>query len=101
MPGQIDPMAAAQELLKRRSARRSLAAWARLRGFEPAAHHQFIINEIEAFLEGDDDVLLLFAPPGHLADMQADAPKRLLLTQSRRRFESSRRSPQALKCHSV
>jgi predicted phage terminase large subunit-like protein len=64
MPGQIDPRTAAQELLKRRSARRSLTEWARLRGFEPAAHHQLIISEIEAFLEGDDEVLLLFAPPG-------------------------------------
>lgn len=64
MPGQIDPRAAAQELLERRSARSSLAEWARFRGFEPAAHHQLIINEIEAFLEGDDEVLLLFAPPG-------------------------------------
>jgi hypothetical protein len=64
MPGQIDPRAAAQEFLERRSARSSLAEWARLRGFEPAAHHQLIINEIEAFLEGDDEVLLLFAPPG-------------------------------------
>ncbi len=64
MPGPIDPGAAASELLKRRSARRSLAEWARLRGFEPAAHHNLIIKEIEAFLEGDNEVLLLFAPPG-------------------------------------
>ncbi len=64
MPGPIDPGAAASELLKRRSARRSLAEWARLRGFEPAAHHNLIIKEIEAFLEGDNEVLLLFASPG-------------------------------------
>jgi hypothetical protein len=31
--------AAAEELLKRRSTRRSLAAWARHKGFEPAKHH--------------------------------------------------------------
>ena len=38
--------------------------WARYRGFEPAAHHQLIIGEIESFLDSDDEVLLLFAPPG-------------------------------------
>jgi hypothetical protein len=36
----------------------------RYKGFEPAKHHQLIISEIESFLESDDDVLLLFAPPG-------------------------------------
>lgn len=64
MPGQIDSGAAAQELLKRRSARKSLADWARHRGFEPAAHHQLIISEMQSFLKSDDEVLLLFAPPG-------------------------------------
>jgi predicted phage terminase large subunit-like protein len=44
--------------------RGSLTEWAKYRGFEPAAHHQLIIGEIEAFLENDDEVLLLFAPPG-------------------------------------
>src|SRR4030095_7748950 len=38
--------------------------WAKHKCFEPAKHHQLIISEIEAFLEGDDEVLLLFAPPG-------------------------------------
>lgn len=52
------------ELLSRRSIRRSLTEWARHRGFDPAEHHQLIIDEIEAFLDGDDEVLLLFAPPG-------------------------------------
>jgi hypothetical protein len=61
MPGQINPKAAAQELLKRRSARRSLAEWARHKGFEPAAHHQFIISEIKTFLASDNEVLLLLA----------------------------------------
>jgi predicted phage terminase large subunit-like protein len=59
-----DSVAAAEELLKRRSTRRSLTAWARHKGFEPAKHHQLIIDEIESFLGGDDEVLLLFAPPG-------------------------------------
>jgi hypothetical protein len=61
---ECSPEAAAQELIKRRRVRLSLAEWARHRGFEPAAHHLLIINEIEAFLASDDEVLLLFAPPG-------------------------------------
>jgi hypothetical protein len=64
MTDRTDSIAAAEELLKRRSTRRSLTEWARYKGFEPAKHHHLIISEIEAFLAGDDDVLLLFAPPG-------------------------------------
>jgi hypothetical protein len=59
-----DPASAAAELLKRRSIRNSLAEWARHKGFEPAPHHQLFIREIEAFLRSEDEVLLLFAPPG-------------------------------------
>src|SRR4026208_893479 len=59
-----DPASAATELLKRRSIRNSLTGWARHRGFEPAPHHQLFIQEIEAFLKSEDEVLLLFAPPG-------------------------------------
>jgi hypothetical protein len=59
-----DPASAATELLKRRSIRNSLADWARHKGFEPAPHHQLFIREIEAFLKSEDEVLLLFAPPG-------------------------------------
>lgn len=55
---------AAHELLRRRRVRLSLAEWARYKGYEPAAHHRLIISEIESFLIGDDEVLLLFAPPG-------------------------------------
>lgn len=62
---QISRPEAARELLKRRSIRRSLTEWARYKGFEPAAHHRLIINELEAFVFGDEfDVLLLHAPPG-------------------------------------
>ena len=64
MPDRTNSVAAAEELLKRRSTRKSLAEWARHKGFEPAKHHQLIISEIESFLAGDDEVLLLFAPPG-------------------------------------
>src|SRR6188508_467945 len=59
-----DPASAASELLKRRSIRNSLTKWARYKGFEPAPHHQLFISEIEAFLKSEDEVLLLFAPPG-------------------------------------
>ncbi len=52
------------EFWKRRTARQSLTEWARYKGFSPAKHHRLIIDEIEAFLASDDEVLLLFAPPG-------------------------------------
>mgnify|MGYP000966959948 FL=1 len=55
---------AAKELLQRRAIRRSLTEYARYKGFNPARHHRYIINEIEAFLESDDEILLLAAPPG-------------------------------------
>ena len=64
MTDRTNSVAAAEELLKRRSTRRSLPEWARHKGFEPAAHHKLFISEIESFLEGEDEVLLLFAPPG-------------------------------------
>src|SRR5262245_47864702 len=64
MTDRTNSLIAAEELLKRRSTRKRLAEWAKHKGFEPAKHHQLIISEIEAFLEGADDVLLLFAPPG-------------------------------------
>jgi predicted phage terminase large subunit-like protein len=60
----ISPSEAAKELLRRRKIRRSLTEYARHKGFEPALHHRLIIDEIEAFLASDDEVLLLFAPPG-------------------------------------
>lgn len=57
--------AAAAELLRRRRARRSLIEWARVLGFEPAAHHVLICEEIEALLVSDEhDILVLEAPPG-------------------------------------
>ena len=64
MTDRTNSVAAAEELLKRRSTRKSLVQWARHKGFEPAKHHELIISEIESFLAGDDEVLLLFAPPG-------------------------------------
>jgi hypothetical protein len=61
---ELSPPRAAEKLLKRRQIRLNLAEWARYKGFEPAKHHQLIISEIEAFLKSEDDILLLFAPPG-------------------------------------
>jgi hypothetical protein len=61
---ELSPQRAAQELLKRRRIRLKLTDWARYKGFEPAKHHQLIISEIESFLKSEDEVLLLFAPPG-------------------------------------
>jgi hypothetical protein len=55
---------AAIEVITRRSIRRSLIEWGRYKGFEAAPHHRLICEQIEDFLAGDDDVLLLFAPPG-------------------------------------
>src|SRR5690349_20926808 len=62
--GDLSPQIAAQELLKRRSIRNSLREWARHKGVEPAPHHQLFIREIEEFLKSEDEVLLLFTPPG-------------------------------------
>src|SRR5947209_818991 len=64
MPETVTPQAAAATLLKRRAIRRSFAAWCEHRGFVPAAHHTLIIREMEEFLAGDEDVLILAAPPG-------------------------------------
>lgn len=33
-------------------------------GFEPAEHHKLIIQELEAITRGENDNLLIFAPPG-------------------------------------
>lgn len=51
-------------MLQRRAIRRSLTEYARYKGFNPARHHRHIIAEIESFLESDDEILLLAAPPG-------------------------------------
>jgi predicted phage terminase large subunit-like protein len=61
---QISRSEAAREILSRRSIRRSLTEYARIQGFEPAAHHQLIIDELEVVARGENDNLLIFAPPG-------------------------------------
>src|SRR5262245_35093648 len=68
LPPSTPPLAAIRQQLmeeaSRREVRRSLAAWARHREFVPARHHDLFIAEIEAFLSGDDDILVLASPPG-------------------------------------
>lgn len=51
-------------MLRRRAIRGSLTEWAKHKGFNPAPHHLYIINEIEDFLRSDEEVILLEAPPG-------------------------------------
>lgn len=55
---------AATLLLQRRNARRSLADWARVCGYEPATHHLFLISKLEAVVRGDIQRLAIFMPPG-------------------------------------
>jgi predicted phage terminase large subunit-like protein len=50
--------------LNRLLVRESLTEFARLCGFEPAAHHQIIIAELEAVARGENDRLILTLPPG-------------------------------------
>jgi predicted phage terminase large subunit-like protein len=56
--------AAAQLLLNRRQARTSMAAWARVNGFEPARHHLFLIDKLEKVVRGEIRRLAIFMPPG-------------------------------------
>jgi predicted phage terminase large subunit-like protein len=60
----ISPAAAARLLLRRRAVRRSLTACARFAGFDPAAHHLLLIDELERLERGESDTLLVFMPPG-------------------------------------
>src|SRR6516164_6176420 len=59
-----DPQQLAQTLLERRTKRRSLTAWARYCGFEPACHHNLIISRLEAVARGEIRRLMIIAPPG-------------------------------------
>ncbi len=55
---------AAAKILQRRSARQSMVEWSRLCGFEPALHHRFLIEKLEAAARGDIKRLAIFLPPG-------------------------------------
>ena len=60
----VQAATAAQLLLDRREARRSMSAWSRLCGFEPAKHHSYLIRELEAVVRGEINRLAIFLPPG-------------------------------------
>lgn len=49
---------------RKRAAKRSLTDWCRWAGFEPAAHHKIIIEELERVARGEVTRLALFLPPG-------------------------------------
>lgn len=55
---------AARELLRRRTIRRSLTEWCRYAGYEPARHHQLLIDALERVTAGEIDRLAVFMPPG-------------------------------------
>ncbi len=41
-----------------------MVAWSRLCGYEPAAHHRFLIDKLEAVVRGEIKRLAVFLPPG-------------------------------------
>jgi len=51
-------------LQQRKKIRRSLTEWCRYVGFEPAAHHKLLIEQLERVSRGDLDRLAVFMPPG-------------------------------------
>lgn len=62
----ISPQQAAQELLKRRAAKRSLASFIEYLqlSYKPAAHHLLLIEHLEALERGDILRLMIWMPPG-------------------------------------
>lgn len=56
----------AQLLAERRAlaVRQSLTEWCRFCGFEPAAHHRLLIQELELVARGETPRLAVFMPPG-------------------------------------
>jgi predicted phage terminase large subunit-like protein len=51
-------------MLRRRAVRGNLTEFARSQGFEPAPHHQLLINDLEALDRGEIEFLLVEMPPG-------------------------------------
>jgi len=62
----ISPAEAATELLKRRSAKKSLASFIEYLGLsiKPAKHHLLLIEHLEAIERGDIEKLMVWMPPG-------------------------------------
>jgi predicted phage terminase large subunit-like protein len=61
---ELQPSQAAIELLSRRRTRQSLTEWARHCGYEPAAHHRLLIEQLTRVSRGEIDRLLICMPPG-------------------------------------
>lgn len=63
---QLSPAEAAQELLRRRAAKRSLAAFIEYLdvGFTPANHHRLLIEHLERVERGEITRLMVWMPPG-------------------------------------
>jgi predicted phage terminase large subunit-like protein len=63
----ISPAMAAEELLKRRKARRSLIDFAQYTfpQYAPAEHHRLIAEKLEAIERGEIQRLMIFMPPRH------------------------------------
>jgi predicted phage terminase large subunit-like protein len=63
---QLSPQEAAQELLKRRSAKASLTAFIEYLdlGFRPAQHHKLLIEHLEAVERREIERLMVWMPPG-------------------------------------
>ena len=64
---EITPAEAAQELLRRRHARRNLLDFTKYTfpKFRAAPHHELIAEKLDAVLEGKIDRLMIFMPPRH------------------------------------
>jgi predicted phage terminase large subunit-like protein len=62
----ISPAQAAQELLKRRAAKKSLASFIEYLGLsiKPAQHHKLLIDHLEAVERGEIEKLMVWMPPG-------------------------------------
>jgi predicted phage terminase large subunit-like protein len=58
------PALAAREILRRDTILESLADFAIASGYQPAAHHLLLIDELEALERGETETLLVFMPPG-------------------------------------
>src|SRR5262249_61812922 len=88
----ISPAVVAEILLKRRRIRRSLIAWSRYCGYEPALHHKLLIDRLERVFRGEIKRLPGVMPPGSAEStygsilfppyVMANAPSRALLAAS-------------------
>ena len=61
---ELTPALVVETLLRRREVRRSLPAWCRHCGYEPAAHHRLLIDRLERVDRGEIKRLAVFMPPG-------------------------------------